>query len=182
MDYDIGNILDRLKVLENQMLQVATSPRVGTFRVAADFKQEYNVLGTVTHNIWADFTGGTPSVAVVTGSTALVLFMGHPLIYPEDRFESVELSYKVDGATTIAAGNVTGTNEEVRKAYVPKGSNSFGISSPNSAGAFQAFVERGLNPGENIFTLQARYMEQRTSFDPFPTVGDKGIIVIPLDV
>jgi len=182
VDYDTSNILDRLKVLEQQVLQLATSPRVGTFRVAADFKQEYNVLATITHDVWADITGGTPSVTVTTGRTALVMFMGHPLIYPEDRFESVELSYKVDGATTIPAGNISGSNEEVRKAYVPKGSNSFGISSPNSAGAFQAFVEKNLNPGENTFRLQARYMEQRTSFSPFPTVGDKGIIVIPLDV
>jgi len=182
VDYNIGNILDRLNKLEQQVLQMAVSPRVGTFRVSADFKQEYNVLATTATAVWADFIGGTPSVTLITGRVALVLFMGHPLIYPEDRFESVGLSYKVDGATTIPAGNITGTNEEVRMAYVPKGSNSFGIASPNSAGAFQAFVERTLNPGENTFRLQARYTEKRTSFDPFPTVGDKGIIVVPLDI
>lgn len=177
MDYDVGNLLDRIKQLENRVQQLEVSPRTGLFN--SEFATStWGASSTIPDvpNTWQNFNTPGPTVTLQTGTRVLVMYGGRPTIQnTTNKYTLCATGFKITGATTRSSGTTDQTNDQA-------GAGTAAAAWERSTG-LQVELVSGLNPGINTFTLQG-YFSAPSGAGP-AVLNDwynRVICVIPLDI
>lgn len=114
---------------------------------------------------------GGPSVAVTTGTSALVMIGAHAV--NEKGLRVSGYGYEVTGATSLPLN--VGSSDEGRMSVINDGLGS-SVEDSNAIRQSVCFLEDRLNPGTNVFTM--KYFQSTSGDDCYYL--HREIIVLPL--
>ena len=173
MEYDVGNLLDRIVKLEKLVQQLQVSPRTGIFN--SEFA--VSLFGPHTlpdlPSVWSEYSVPGPSVTMQTGHRALVLYSARPTAWiGTQKYGAVYCSFRISGATVRAAG--------VTNFVVDMQTFRAGDFSRSQLTQFE--LVDGLNPGINTFTCMGMYAVAGGGGTNLNEIYSRSICVIPLDI
>jgi hypothetical protein len=178
-DYNIPDLLDRIRTLEKRVLQLEVSARAGLGGLVSDFSQAGSTLTTSSGSVWSNFTTEV-SVEVETGNRALVMMSAQPVFDRNTaawgKFDIGWDVLHVESGRYIAPDDMAGSDtQRVMIAYTEA---TYILEYWETA--VQIGVETDLTPGLNKFTMMGRYTEALAG--PLkPGAFARGLTVIPLD-